>query len=143
MESERWNPWRALRERPQITLRQEFLRGRRGLWVPHGDGTSTIWLDPRGSRRERRCTLAHELVHEERGIAYTASTPRALVQLEERSVERITVARLVPVDELLELAAAALPVPFEVWEIADEFDVDHRTARAACRLAAVRLDDAA
>jgi len=140
--TERWNPWRALRERPQIELRQQWLRGRRGLWVPNGDGTSTIYLDPRASRRERRCTLAHELVHEERGLAYTSATPAAMVQLEERAVTRIAVARLAPVDELLHLVTTA-PAELAVWEIADHFDVDHATAQTACRLAAVRLADVA
>lgn len=139
--TERWNPWRALRERPQIELRQQWLRGRRGLWVPNGDGTSTIYLDPRASRRERRCTLAHELVHEERGIAYGPATPRPLVQLEERTVTRIAVGRLVPAAELAELAASVDQLA--AWEVADHFDVDHATARAACRIHRSAVEDAA
>lgn len=127
---ERWNPWAALRARPDITLERTWLRGRRGMWIPHGDGTSTIVLDVRLSRRERRCVLAHELVHAERGIAYDQSTPQALIDIEERMVWRETVARLVPADELATLIEACGVL--EVWEIADEFDVDHRVARMAC-----------
>lgn len=128
----RWNPWAALRARPDITLEWAWLRGQRGLWVPHGDGTSTIALDRRLSRRERRCVLAHELVHAERGIAYDRSTPAALVAAEERIVWRETTRRLVPPGELMDLVEACGVL--EVWEIAEEFDVDHRVARLACSL---------
>lgn len=130
----RWNPWRELRARPHITLEWTLLRGDRGQWVPHPDGTATIHLDPRLSQRERRCVLAHELVHDERGIAYTRSTPQALVDAEERWVWRETARRLVPADELEQLIAAADPLPLELWEICDHFDVDQRVASTACRL---------
>ena len=128
---ERWNPWAALRARPHITLHQQLLRGQRGLWIPRADGTADIYLDVRLSRRERRCVLAHELVHDERGIAYTQNTPRALVQVEERAVDREVVRRLVPPDELLDLLRASQPIALEVWEISEHFDTDRRTARAA------------
>lgn len=78
--------------------------------------------------------LAHELVHDERGIAYTRSTPQALVDAEERWVWRETARRLVPADELEQLIAAADPLPLELWEICDHFDVDQRVASTACRL---------
>lgn len=128
---ERWNPWAALRARPHITLHQELLRGVRGVWVPHPNGTADIFLDRRLSRRERRCVLAHELIHDERGIAYTCDTPAALVQVEERAVDREVVRRLVPPAELLALLEVSLPLVLEAWEIAEYFDVDRRTARAA------------
>ncbi len=133
-EHHRWNPWRALRTRPQITLEWGLLRNARGLWIPNDDGTSTIRLDVRLSRRERRCTLGHELVHEERGISYTAATPWALVAIEERVVRRETTRRLVPPAELTAFALATAPLTLEVWEICDEFDVDGPTARDACAL---------
>lgn len=102
--------------------------------MPNGDGTSTIHLDVRLSRRERRCTLSHELVHEERGIAYTSSTPRRLMEIEERAVSREAARRLVPPDELLEFARRSAPLPLEVWEVCDEFDVDGPTAKMAYSL---------
>ena len=132
-EADLFNPWRELRARPWIELRWTFLRGQRGLWVPETVG-STIHLDPRLGRRERRCVLAHELVHEERGIAYTRSTPTAMVQIEERCVERETVRRLVPPDDLMTLVHVLAPDPVTVIDVADWFDVDWRTARAACSL---------
>jgi hypothetical protein len=48
----------------------------------------------------RRCTLTHELAHDDRKIAYDASTPPALVEKEEAIVRRISADRLVPLDEL-------------------------------------------
>lgn len=126
-----WNPWRELRTRQHITLEWRFLHHTRGLWIPHPDGTTTIILDARLSRRERRCTLTHELIHDERGIAYTATTPAALVQTEERAVHLETVRRLIPPTRLEQLINQMTPEPVTVLDIADEFDVDPRTARAA------------
>lgn len=129
-----WNPWRELRARSHITLEWRFLHRARGLYVPHGDGTATIVLDARLSRRERRCTLAHELVHDERGITYTSDTPAALVAIEERSVQREAIRRLVPPAALVDLIASMAPSPVTVVDIADHFDVDPHTARMACIL---------
>lgn len=54
------DPWTDLRGRPHVDLVWADLpRGVRGLT----DGVATIWLSRRLSQRERRCTLAHELVH--------------------------------------------------------------------------------
>lgn len=133
-----WNPWRELRTREHVTLEWRFLNRTRGLWLPHPDGTATIVLDARLSRRERRCTLAHELVHDERGIAYTATTPAALIQAEERAVQRETVRRLIPPSRLERLVNQMTPDPVTVLDIADEFDVDARTARHACARLAQR-----
>lgn len=126
----RFNPWAALRARPHLTFEYRFITCR-GLWTPHGDGTATITLDPRLTRRERRCVLTHELVHDERGIPFPAGAPRALVEAEERWVRAETVRRLVPPDQLAALVERA-PGPLTVVDVADEFDVDWRTARAAC-----------
>lgn len=54
------HPWRVLRAMPHVTLTWQPLPGRlRGL----SDGRSRIWLDTGLLQRERRCTLAHELIH--------------------------------------------------------------------------------
>lgn len=128
----RWNPWRALRARPHITLEWTFLRGARGLWEPHGDGTVSIHIDPRLSQRERRCVLGHELVHDERRIGYLASTPAGLVAREEWWVWGETARRLVPPSELSGWVSRSAPLPVELWEICDEFDVTGQVARIAC-----------
>ena len=139
----RWNPWRALRARPHITLQYTLLRGDGGQWVLHDDGSVTIHLDPRLSQRQRRCVLAHELIHDERRIGYQTGTPQQLVDSEERYVWREAARRLVPAGELEDLVERSAPIGLEVWEVADHFDVDQRVARLACRLATVRLRDVA
>lgn len=54
------DPWADLRARPMVDLIWADLpRGIRGLT----DGVGTIWLASGLSQRERRSTLAHELVH--------------------------------------------------------------------------------
>lgn len=57
------NPWAVLRDQPHLRLHTGPLpAGYRGLT----DGT-IIWLSDRLTQRERRSTLAHELVHVRRG----------------------------------------------------------------------------
>lgn len=57
-----------------------------------------IWLNPRLNSVGRRCTLEHELVHVERGIA-----PPWLEDREERIVNTIASRRLVPIDHLIDI----------------------------------------
>ncbi len=58
------DPWAELARHPHIDLVWATLpRGVRGLT----DGVATIWLDHALTQRERRCTLAHELIHVQRG----------------------------------------------------------------------------
>jgi hypothetical protein len=98
------------------------------------DGQSTILLDSRLDRRQRRATLGHELVHEERGIP-TIGVPEALATKEEAIVRRITAERLVPVDELRAFALARAELgPVMVSDVAEEFDVPEHVARVACEL---------
>lgn len=114
----RWNPWTALRQREHLTLVVVRLPdGVRGVWTP-----GIIALDHRLDRRQRNATLAHELVHDERGIGAPAA-PAALMEREEWIVRRITAERLIPADELAELAAQADLEPVELWQIAEHFDV--------------------
>ena len=108
--------------------------GVQGLWQRDELG-ELIVLDDRLTRRERRCVLAHELVHAERGIGHGAAT-EATMQREEATVRREVARRLVPEDQLRAFVARALTVgPVTVEQIADEFDVDHDVAAEAARLA--------
>lgn len=59
-----FHPWRALRSRPDITVRWEYEPGRRGSWCQR---TKTIRLDPQQLQRERRVTVLHEQIHAARG----------------------------------------------------------------------------
>ena len=128
-----WNPGWELRAREHVTLERMLLHWPRGLWIPRVDGSATIVLDVR-LLRERQCTLAHELVHDERRICDTSSNPDGLVQLAERCVKRQATRRRVPPAELLALVAAMATDPVLVIDVADGFDVDQRTARQACAL---------
>ena len=79
--------------------------------------------------------LAHELIHHERKILYTAGTPAGLVQAEERWVEREAVARLVPLEELAAWVAAreASEMPTMARDVCDEWDVPPSVALDALR----------
>lgn len=114
----RWNPWRALSEREHLDLVVARLPdGVRGVWSP-----GVIALDHRLGRRQRNATLAHELVHDERGIGQPTAT-EAMMEREEAIVRRITAERLIPADELTELARRGEVEPVHLWEVADHFDV--------------------
>lgn len=127
-----WNPWRALREREHVELQwRELPRDQRGYWSPCGGRAVIVlatWLD----RRARRCTLAHELVHDERGLT-TSRMPAALVAKEESAVEREVARRMVPRDELLTMieSATELGEGLGVAEVVEAFDVDEDVARRA------------
>lgn len=58
-----WHPWRAIRNRPDITVRWRQMDGRLGEW---DERTRTMTLDPRQLQRERRVTATHEAIHAER-----------------------------------------------------------------------------
>ena len=131
----RWNPWHALRDRPHIELRYGRLDDSlQGMWQRDHLG-ELIVLDDRLDRRQRRCVLAHELVHAERGIGHGAAT-EATMQREETAVRREVARRLVPEAELRAFVARRLTVdPVTLDQIADEFDVDLEVAAEAVRSA--------
>lgn len=63
--------------------------------------TRTITLDPRYSATTRRCTLAHELIHVERGPSPAAVFDAA----EEAAVRKATARRLIDIRDLGEALA--------------------------------------
>lgn len=103
------NPWRHLGEHlPHVDIVWRRLPGDlRGVT----DGR-TIWLDPRMTQAQRRCVVAHETVHCERGVPADAK--------EERRVDQIAARRLVALDELVE----ALLWTRHTAELVDELWVD-------------------
>ena len=65
----RWNPWRTLRSRSHIRFRLEALPDETGGAVYGKCGEdAAILIDRRLSQRDRAAALAHELVHDERGL---------------------------------------------------------------------------
>lgn len=91
-----------------------------------------ILLDIRLGRIEERCTLAHELVHAERG-----PFPRWLTAREESIVDAKAARRLILLDALGEALAWSLHPAV----VAEELDVDPPTLEALLRdLAATEVE---
>lgn len=127
----RYSPWLHLRSRPDITLEIAALEDADGWWDA---GALTITIDRTLSRAGRRCALAHELVHAERGDE-PCCTPE-LEARQEAVVEREAARRLIEIDELAAIAIAYSPDP---WRVAEELDVDLPTLMA--RVAALTPDE--
>ena len=91
-----------------------------GAWDPE---TGTIWLAHGLTQTERRSTLAHEMVHAERGdepCGYELADHK-----QERSVDRIASRRLIQLEHLAEALAWAQ----DEWEVAEALWVDVDTVR--------------
>lgn len=90
-----YHPWRALREMPRIDV----------AWIdlPIGLHAETdgqqIWIDRRLRQVERRCAIAHEVEHIQRGI------PCRDDPADEAAVEKATARRLVDVRDLADALA--------------------------------------
>ncbi|MFM9430023.1 ImmA/IrrE family metallo-endopeptidase [Arthrobacter sp. MP_2.3] len=102
-----FHPWGLLRKLAHIRL----------SWVVMPDdvpgrtnGVDIIWMDKRLDQVERRCTLAHELIHIER--EHTGCQVPS-VELE---VSLETARRLIPIEDL----ASALRWSNRPYELADE-----------------------
>ena len=116
-----WNPWRHIgRHYPNITvITDQELPGQ--VWGQQlGD---RIWLCRKLNQVRRRCTLAHEIVHLERGNVPT--DPRGHLR-EERTVDRIAARRLIGIEQLIE----ALRWTRDPAELADALWVDVPTLKA-------------
>lgn len=126
-----WRPWRDLRNRDDVTfaLADLPLVAGGGACVEFTDGHHVILLDRQLGPVDRLAVLAHELVHLERG-----GTANCLdVSKEERRVDRIVAARLVPEDELEALIDVLIEMEGGVTAemVANEFDVPPAVARRA------------
>jgi hypothetical protein len=117
-----YDPWHALAELDGARVVFDDLPPRRRGEVDFD--TQTITLHRRLDPTAQRCTLAHELVHLERGPVVMCQVPR-----EERAVAAIAARRLVP----LEALAEALRWSRDERAVADELSVDVRTVRVRLR----------
>lgn len=111
-----WHPWRRLRALAHVDLHWADLpAGVRGVTAGN-----RIWLDLSQLQAERRCTLAHELEHLERGHDGCVSGA------EERRVREAAARRLITLERLLDVAAwTRCPA-----EAAEELWVDEDTLNA-------------
>jgi hypothetical protein len=118
----RYNPWKHLGDTyPHVIVctAYELEPGVRGL--VRGE---RIWLSSTLDRVERRCTLAHEIVHLERGVVLEARDS-VQTQEEERIVDTIAANRLIDKELLTELRAAMVPTA----DIAKALDVTERVLK--------------
>lgn len=88
--------------------------------------SKTVTIDKRLLQAERRCTIAHELEHIERG---PMPADPALVAREEEAIDRAVARRLIAVRHLGE----ALAWSRDLHEAADELWVDVPTLKARLR----------
>lgn len=109
-----YHPWRALRHMEHVQVSWVDLPA---PFVAITDG-STVWMHDKLLQTERRCAIAHELVHIERGT-------RCVDDAEERRVRTITAQRLVTVSALVE----ALRWSSSIDEAADELWVTPEVLR--------------
>lgn len=138
MRSGRWSPWAAAGAIPNLEIRVADLPDETGGGVLRRSRDRVyIFLDRSLSQAERRCVLAHELVHLERGTnarcSWHAPMWSAVVAREELAVDRIVATRLVPLDELRTLVERITGCDRGVTplDVEDEFEVDGPTAVTA------------
>lgn len=121
-----WDPSEALNARPAITyLRAELPPGERGRYFRR---YHAIVVDKDLLQAERRCVLAHELIHAENRDDCIPSA--WLTEKHERDVDREAARRLIPVERLID----ALLWTHNPFELAEELHVDEDTlrTRVAC-----------
>lgn len=138
-----WRPWRELRKRSDVRFELVDMPpgGPKGLYAC--DGTNVVILIDRNlPPAERLATLAHELIHHERGGGCHApgmpDTWRAVVAREERAVDREVARRLVDQAALARFALAMDEMGHGVsaLEVAEEFGVAEHVAAGALELLA-------
>lgn len=126
-----WSPWRHLQDHHTgvEVFEAELPPGWLGCLDP---GRRVIWIATGLTQAERRCTLAHEVGHLERG---PVPTDPVLLAAEERAVDQWAATRLIPTAALL----TAVQWSSHLHEIAEELHVDQRMLRA--RLQCLDLDE--
>lgn len=106
-----YHPWRDARDREHLNITFERLAdGRRGCL--RGD---RITINTGDDQAQRRSTLAHELVHDERRVF---PVDRVLRAREELTVERIAARRLIQLEALVDAllwARDARETAAELW----------------------------
>ncbi|UEA61358.1 hypothetical protein LK459_11405 [Gordonia otitidis] len=106
-----YHPWRDARDREHLNITFERLAdGRRGCL--RGD---RITINTGDDQAQRRSTLAHELVHDERRVF---PVDRVLRAREELTVERIAARRLIQLEALVDAllwARDAHETAAELW----------------------------
>lgn len=117
-----YSPWQTVSEMSDVTIVFAELDDDLGFWDPD---THTITLDPRQSRRELRCTLAHEVEHVRRGDECIDRLSPVLAARQEIAASNMAARRLIPLEALI----SALLWSQDERELAEELNVDEDTVR--------------
>lgn len=139
--AERWNPWRDLRSRAHITFGLVDLPDEcnGGVYVRRGDGRACILIDRRTTPTQRRCILAHELIHDEDPTAMRCDVMpddwHCVVARAECRIDDEVARRLVPIDQLAEYADAVAMngLVASAADVAAVFNVTEHIAERAFR----------
>lgn len=116
----RYSPWEHLAALTHITFGLTRLPAGHGWWLPD---MKAIALDDRLNRVERRCVLAHELVHAERldtNCHYDGPSGARAARRQEASADVIAAHRLITIDDLV---FALREHPLDPPAVADALDV--------------------
>lgn len=120
-----YDPWHDLYERAHITFGVTDLPAGDAWWLPQ---IPAIIVGRHLSRVERRCAVAHELVHadhDEQQCATDGPGTSRIARRRELDADLTAARRLIPLDRLIDALRWALG--FE--EVAETLDVTPRLAR--------------
>lgn len=117
-----YSPWGAVAALQDVLVAFEILPSGRGWWEPD---QRVLLLDKRQSRREMRCTVAHELEHIIRGDHDVSIVSPVLQARQEVAACSAAARRLIPLGRLVD----ALLWSQDEGELAEELNVDEDTLR--------------
>lgn len=124
-----YNPWRDLGARADITFGVTDLPAGDGWWIRE---VPAIVLGRHLSRVERRCVLAHELVHaehDEQQCAHDGPGTARIARRREADADLTAACRLISLDDLADALRWALGVD----EVAEVLDVTQHLVRVRLR----------
>lgn len=117
-----YSPWGAVAMLSDVLVAFEILPSGRGWWDPD---QKVLLLDKRQSRREMRCTVAHELEHIIRGDSDVSVASSVLHARQEVAACAAAARRLIPLARLID----GLLWSQNEHELAEELNVDEDTLR--------------
>lgn len=117
-----YSPWGAIAALQDVLVAFEILPSGRGWWEPD---QRVLLLDKRQTRREMRCTLAHEIEHIMRGDHDVSGVSPVLQARQEVAACAAASRLLIPLGRLVD----ALLWSQDECELAEELNVDEDTLR--------------
>lgn len=117
-----YSPWGTLSRLHDVLVAFEILPSGRGWWEPD---EKVLLLDKRQTRREMRCTVAHELEHIVRGDTDVSCVSPVLQARQEIAACAAASRRLIPLTKLID----GLLWSQDEYELAEHLDVDEDTLR--------------